>query len=78
MDDKYAHYIIVDIVDDAIVGSDVPGIGDTVATDQCLGMTKSGSWMFHYFKKECCGFLEEDRIGLDFFHFLSVLLACLE
>ena len=64
LDYQYRDALIIDVVDDAIVRSDVSRIGHVVASDECLGMPQASAGMLHDVHQNLRSLLEEVRVRL--------------
>ena len=62
LNDEDGDNVIVDVVDDAVVGSDVTGLGDVLASNKRLWMAYASAGMVYQFMIDLVVFLIELRI----------------
>ena len=58
LDDKYSQDIVVDVIDDAVMGCDMPRPGDIIATLQWFRMPSASPGMLLQFRKKVTEFVE--------------------
>ena len=61
---KHCNAVVIDVVDDAVMGSDVARIGHVIATDKCFRMTQACAGMLHDVHQNLCRLLEKARVLL--------------
>ncbi len=64
LDYQHRDTVVIDVVDNAVIGCDVTRIGYIVSAEESLGMAQSSAWMLHDVQQNPRRFPEELWIGL--------------